>query len=110
MSVLKITAFKAVYREFQGYSHTNVPQFSQVEHMYVFNSFDSEASAARFVVDVLIKDWNLANGTLPEYFRLECGTSDKIYLVRPSEAGEVPDLTSPVMGDYYFKPEYTLRS
>lgn len=109
MSVLKITAFKATYREFQGYTGSGIPQFTAVEHMRVLGCFDSDVSAARYVVDVLIKDWNVSLGTLPDRFRLETKTSDKIYLVRPSQSGETPDLTSPTMGDYYFQAEQVIR-
>ena len=109
MAVLKITAFKATYRAFTGYTGAGVPQFSAVEHMRVLGCFDSEVSAARYAVDVLIKDWNPALGTLPDRFRLETKSSDKIYHVRPSEAGETPDLTSPTQGDYYFQAEHVIR-
>lgn len=109
MSVLKITAFKATYREFSGYSGAGLPQFTSLEHMRVLGCFDTDVSGARYVVDVLIKDWNPANGTLPDYFRIESKTTDKIYHVRPSEEGETPDITSPTQGDYYFQAVHVFK-
>ncbi len=110
MSVLKITAFKAKHRVFTGYTGAGVPQFIETEYMQVFGCFDLETDAARYIVDELIRTWNTGSlGTVPEHFRVESGTTDKIYRVRPSEAGETPDITSPTLGDYYFKPEITIR-
>ncbi len=109
MSVLKITAFKATYRQFNGYSGAGVPQFSALEHMRVLGCFDTEVSGARYIIDVLIKDWNPANGTLPDHFRVESKVSDKIYHVRPIEEGETADITSPTLGGYIFQAVHVFK-
>lgn len=107
MSALKISAIKSKYMTFIGYQG-ETPQFTEIEYLHVVRTFDTEPSAARLVVDDLIKNWNVNTlGTVPEYFRIQTLTTDKLYHVRPSSPGETPDVVSPSLGDYYFKPSHS---
>ncbi len=110
MSTLSITIMKTEYMEFAGYSGSNVPNFSTVEHVQLMRPFDSQSSGAKYVTDVLLRNWSEAYGSAPTHFRFETSEgTDKIYSIRQSLPGEVPDFTSPLTGDWYFKPVITLR-
>lgn len=110
MSTLNITVIKTHHTEFTGYSGSGIPQFATMEYMKLGRTFDSEASGARYIADILLRDWNSGYGSSPSHFRFEStlGT-DKIYNVRPCLQGEVPDFTSPLTGDWYFQPIKTFR-
>lgn len=103
MSALNIKAIKSEYLEFTNFTGTT-PNFTTITYLNLTGSFDSETSAARYIVDSLIKDWDAAKyGTVPTFFKVETLTSKKIFEVRPVVSGETADYTSPSQGDYFFQ-------
>ncbi len=100
MSTLKNIVFKAPYREFTGYSSSGQAIFTTLDHNRLLSSFDTESSALRHVVDDLMYNWNPANGTLLDVFRLESKTTDKIYRITQAQPGDVVGLTSQQTGEW----------
>lgn len=103
MASLNIKAIKAVYREFVSYTGA-VPSFTSTTYLDVQGTFDTEATAARYVVDDLIRNWDAAQyGTVPTFFKVQTLVGTNLFEVRPSAQGETPDMTSPSLGGYYFQ-------